>query len=380
MNTTSKWVLTTLCLGMDTLALASPPPIGAAPPMGDVVSEGAGRASAPARISAAERRARRCQRVATEERYIVPQGTSLWGTKLKVDRDEQNSVLVSLDLGSLEVDGQQLEEGRVEGGRLVAGASIRGARAGETQRGPVALAGATLVGTASDGQSVEVAVCEAEPASEDPEMVWYRIESWDERSQSWVNPCVATREVPRPRALAVAGVWDAQGAHREVAGKFTFACEAGVIVKCMADWGYKPWQTRGGRALGAYHQACTRLARADYCGNGRSHTRDGVMVDVYDGAGVQERARAAVPGWDPAVASFEAAWTPEGAYCLAHTRNGEAVKAIMEECPGRFVVGAEALGEGDRCVVRRRGAKAGAVLVRNRSYGKEELAVGGGGR
>jgi hypothetical protein len=180
-----------------------------------------------------------------------------------------------------------------------------------------------------------------------------------------------------PRALAVRGVWDAQGAHREKAGQFTFACETGAIGKCIG-WGYKPWQMKDGVSLADHHQACTRMARADYCGNGRSHTKIGNLIDMYDRAGVQQRATTPVAGWDPTQASFEAAWTTEGAYCLEHTREGRARQAILKECPGRFMTGAaEDLGEGDRCTVRRKGVKAAAVLLRNWSHGKPETSVAG---
>jgi hypothetical protein len=223
---------------------------------------------------------------------------------------------------------------------------------------------------------MEVALCEAEPAAEDPEMAWYRLEVWNEGKQAWENPCATTAKMPTPRALAVRGVWDATGAHREVPGKFTFACEGGAIVKCIG-WGYRPWQTKGGQSLADYHQACTRMARADYCGDGRTHTREGTTIDIYDGAGVQSRTVTAVAGWDPAQGSFEAGWTPDGAYCLAHTRDGRAVKKVMDECPGRWVMGKEEeLGEGDRCMVRQKEGRKTAVLVRNQSYGKVEAAAG----
>ena len=35
-------------------------------------------------------------------------------------------------------------------------------------------------------------------------------------------------------------------------------------------------------SLASYHQACTRMARADYCGDGTSHTQDGTWIEYYD--------------------------------------------------------------------------------------------------
>ena len=34
-----------------------------------------------------------------------------------------------------------------------------------------------------------------------------------------------------------------------------------------------------------WYNACIRLLRADYCGDGRPFTRDGTLVDIYDHLG-----------------------------------------------------------------------------------------------
>src|SRR5205814_7622470 len=126
---------------------------------------------------------------------------------------------------------------------------------------------------------------------------------------TWENPCAATSLVNDPRAGAVPGVWGADGARRDDApGRFTLACETGAIGKCV-QWGYRPWEARGGRSLAELHQACTRMARADYCGDGRSHTSENTTIDYYDELGVQSPARADRGPAHP----FEAAWAPDGA-------------------------------------------------------------------
>ena len=61
------------------------------------------------------------------------------------------------------------------------------------------------------------------------------------------------------------------------------------------------------------HQSCTRLARADYCGDGRPWTLDGTTIDAYDVLGVQARLG------DPSF-GFEAAWGEHGAICVNETR------------------------------------------------------------
>ena len=350
MNTMMKSLLVGLCLATGAPALAAPP-------------------EAP--VSTGKQRARPCQRPGSNERYIWPQGTLLWGTRRKVEKEEMSSVLVSVDLGSLQLAGERGAGLKVERGHLMIG-SGGGWSGGGVSPASDELVGAVLQGAASDGRPVEVAICAAEPQAGDAETMLYRIETQNEETGEWENPCAGTAQVPAPRAVAVGGVWNARGEHQEEPGRFTFACEGGAIAKCIIGWGYKPWKTQGGRSLADLHQACTRMARADYCGDGRSHTRGGTLVDVYDSAGVAERQVGAVEGWDPAQASFEAAWTTEGAYCMAHTRTGRELKVIKEECPGRWMDEVQDLGKGDRCVMRRRGASKDQVLVRNWSYGKEQ--------
>ena len=215
-------------------------------------------------------------------------------------------------------------------------------------------------------------------------MTWYRIQVWNELTDSWQNPCAATRLAPHPRVLAVRGTWDATAAHRDSDVEFTFACENGVIAKC-ARWGYKPWAERNGQSLATLHQACTRMARADDCGNGRSHTHEGTIIDMYDALDVIGRATKTTSEWAPDRASFEASWGPDGATCLARTRDGRALEEILNECPGRFQKGHNVdLGDGDHlqrpgeCGARRPAAAAKPVLRAERRSG-QPVALNMGG-
>jgi hypothetical protein len=75
-----------------------------------------------------------------------------------------------------------------------------------------------------------------------------------------------------------------------------------------------------------YHQACTRLVRADYCGNGRAHTRDGVRIEIIDRLKPEEEPNSGL--------EFEAAWTLEGAKCVARPRLVTwKLETIVAECP-----------------------------------------------
>jgi hypothetical protein len=323
--------------------------------------------AAPPATAKADRYAKRCLSQAPQ-RTAKPQGTMLWGTKRSWDTEkvaeERSSVLVSASLEPLMQADAEVKSLQLEGGRLVTLPSAR------------SVVGTVLQGTASDGKPVEVAICGAEPSTEDPGMVWYRIEAWNDVAQEWENPCVALDRVPDPRALAVSGAWDASGAFQSAPGKLTFACENGAITKCIR-WGYKPWASRDGKSLASLHQACTRMARADYCGNGRSHTHEDTTIDMYDRLGVLARTTEASADWDPKRASFEAAWAPDGATCLARTRDGRALETVLKECPDRFRSGsALELGEGDRCTVQRADVNPATALLRNMSYGAPKGTVG----
>ena len=70
--------------------------------------------------------------------------------------------------------------------------------------------------------------------------------------------------------------------------EITFACTNGALAKCVR-WGYKPWKTVNGVSLADYHQACVHMTPADYCGDGKAHTRDGTLIDIWDRLGVQKR-------------------------------------------------------------------------------------------
>jgi hypothetical protein len=294
-----------------------------------------------------------------------PQGTMLWGTERDWNTEkvapEPSSALVSANLAPLRQAVYRVKALLVEDGHLVALPTPAGADTG-------GVVGTVLQGTSSDGKPVEVAICGAEPSREDPGMVYYRIEAWNTVAQEWENPCVADSNVPDPRALAVSGVWDASGAHQESPGKLTFACENGAIAKCIT-WGYKPWARRYGKPLGDLHQACTRMARADYCGNGQSHTHPNTFIGIYDWLGIVKRGE-----WAQEKASFEAAWAPDGAACLARTRDGRALETILQECPNRFQTGAAvALGAGERCTVRRADVRPEDALLRNLTFESPNL-------
>lgn len=130
----------------------------------------------------------------------------------------------------------------------------------------------------------------------------------------WLNPC-ATATEPHAMGLFVSGRWRANGSYR--AGGQTFSCARGVIAKCVRQWGYKPWRrlSTGGRSVSLLplHLACIRAARADYCGDGVSHTVDGRVVDLFDRYGFNVRSPF-LPG------TPESAFSVDRAVWLRHPR------------------------------------------------------------
>lgn len=117
--------------------------------------------------------------------------------------------------------------------------------------------------------------------------------------------------------------WDLETGDRiKNANLVTFACVGAVLAKCV-EWGYRPWGTatrcdsQGQNCASVdlldYHQACTRMARADYCGDGTAHTQNGTLIDVYDPLSphIQAQMTANDPAW-----GVEAEWGPDGATCM----------------------------------------------------------------
>lgn len=110
------------------------------------------------------------------------------------------------------------------------------------------------------------------------------------------------------RAMPIAGAWTEQGTHNTKSANFSFACNGSTAVKCT-NWGYKPWVSA------ERHQACTRMAVADYCGNGNSHTLDGTLIGLWDNVASINPFGSEAAGFD-----FEAGWLPEGALCMRQKR------------------------------------------------------------
>jgi len=151
----------------------------------------------------------------------------------------------------------------------------------------------------------------------------YDLSYRQKNSNAW-QPYCGNSEVA---AIPLQNWWNVETGDRvDNAGVVTFACQNAALAKC-ALLGYRPWatgtscegkkkQTCGPVSLQDHHQACSRMLRADFCGDGEAMTVDGTAIDVFDGLAPQIQTR--FTDW-PA----EAEWTPEGASCVNFVRHPE---------------------------------------------------------
>lgn len=143
--------------------------------------------------------------------------------------------------------------------------------------------------------------------------------------RGWKPLCGVDENGDPVGAIPLLGYWDYSegtstgGSKTEHHRYFTFACNGYVIQKCV-EAGYKPWEhvnacyTDGHCeqvSLSAYHQTCTRMLRADFCGDGVSYTEDDLMVGLYDGMDIR---------YDSEEWKMEAEWDENGAICATGAR------------------------------------------------------------
>jgi ADYC domain-containing protein len=265
------------------------------------------------------------------------QGTQLQGIQLQ-GTQVQSMTMQGFQLAGATLNGAALANLRIEKGELVA------------ELDQVTRHGAELINTHLFAhvqnlavnppvtQTVEYQITgvEAEDLRYDPtgtgSTFLYTLEQNVDGTGSWQPACAADAD-GRHAAIPLAALWDDHGGRVESSSQFSFGCTTGVVAKCYR-WGYRPWVTGYGD-LTAEHWTCTRVARADYCGNGKSHTRDGTLINVWDNlpppGPIQERDQT------PGGMLFEAGWRTSGAVCLSHTRWLLGGLVIAAGCPDRLI-------------------------------------------
>jgi ADYC domain-containing protein len=194
---------------------------------------------------------------------------------------------------------------------------IDGGQLFSTAESRLGYAGVPVTATAANNVTVSMRIAEV-IAPVAPEVEWqYLLEQQDPMSGAWTAACDEPHQLVPPidppvtptRAIAMPGSWTADGFYF-TSPTFTgvsFACKTGVAAKCDG-WGYAvtatpPTVTVNGVTTTAtgpdLMQACTRMARADYCALGMPNTIDGTPIHIDDAF----HAQVPVTGYHP-----EAAW------------------------------------------------------------------------
>lgn len=278
-------------------------------------------------------------------RFRSENGRSLQGTQGK------EFVALSVQSGCDSVEDLQLQGARLTG------------RIGNKQLIGADFTGTQILAKDESGTTipVEIAQVEVDAADASGETFLYTLQYYDAQSGGMKNACLPDKDGVA-KALPLVGSYGADGSHDKASGTFTFACTSGALAKC-ARWGYRPWQSYNGVSLADYHQTCTRMVRADYCGDGTSHTKDGTTVDIYDNLGMLVR------GNDPLL-RFEATWTTRGAYCISKQRWLELTGLLPSSCLQKFDLTLETtqVESDDVCFARRPDLDAADGLINNRSY------------
>ena len=241
-------------------------------------------------------------------------GTSLNGTSLN------GTSLNGISLNGVSLNGVSLNGISLNGiglnGVSLNGTSLNGTSLNGISLNGISLNGATLNGVLSDGRLLPLRVDSIVAGTGDDADIFYYAVSFV--TDQGPFPLCGDEEDGSPvLAIPLAGTWDERqgvpggGSHIADPNMITFGCLHHALAKCV-QWGYKPWKSVDGVSLADYHQACTRLVRADYCGDGTSWTRNGTVIDFYDALSIQTDTE---PRW-----RFEAEFDTDGAVCLDRQR------------------------------------------------------------
>jgi hypothetical protein len=210
---------------------------------------------------------------------IDPDHTGQQGIGLEGGPMDGNRIRLSFS-SAVDINGQGFDSVYLDGTELVA------TRSGGEYRGHQ-LEGVTFSGSGLDMITYHVIIdayfVHPDPLRMGPDLADYRV-----TLVNFGDLCNGRRAMP------IGGAWSKEGEHMPdpMMLEFSFACANGVMFKCI-DFGYKPWvdidtttPTIAGYMPGAtghdLHQTCTRMARADYCADGTSHTMDETWINFYD--------------------------------------------------------------------------------------------------
>jgi hypothetical protein len=248
------------------------------------------------------------------------------------------------------VNGGRVNGGRVNGTDLSATLSLNGSElvfldaSGALVASGTALVGAAIPSDLNTGEVVDLTI-QSVTYDATAGVYLYGVTVPSAKNGKPEPLCGESKQQPI-LALALAGRYDNDtGASIPDSNYFTFACVDAAIGKC-AYWGYHPAKSRSeclgseckAQSLAPWHQACIHMVRADYCGDGTPHTRDGTIINIWDNLGIEQP--------DPSAWEMEAEWMADGARCIRHTRWEKADKRsalsdlqyVKNNCPNRLAV------------------------------------------
>jgi len=118
---------------------------------------------------------------------------------------------------------------------------------------------------------------------------------------------------PDGPTLVLPGYFMAGGQYISHSQRMMLACRHSAVYKCARRLKYYPDTNE---TDSQYHQACVRMIRGDYCGNGTPHTANGTVIDAFDRAGRNPSEQLSSGSM-----TLEAFWTTGGAYCIWSPRH-----------------------------------------------------------
>jgi hypothetical protein len=218
-------------------------------------------------------------------------GISVNGTTLN-GKSLNGKSLNGISLNGISLSGASLT------GVSVSNTQLRGTKSGATVSG-AQLVGATMTGQMTDSSPVDLRIdASTTLAAPNTDVRVYTI-SYN-TTAGWQPLC--TDPTLGNQAILFPGTWNLTTVkHQADANLFTVACRGATFAKCE-ELGYK-----GDSLIDTYLETCIRALRADYCGDGVTHTVDGTLINIYDKLNIQA---------DTLAWSLESNWTPDGAVCI----------------------------------------------------------------
>ncbi|MFO0573151.1 MAG: ADYC domain-containing protein [Polyangia bacterium] len=255
--------------------------------------------------------------------------------------------LNSLSLNSLSLNSVEIASANFRGQTLSLSGSQLSVSDGRRKLSGTQLIGALLHYDMLDKNGSKTAITlriedvRLDPTAKSQDVWLYRVVARPDATPTapWTTLCTDEKGNP-DNAIPLAGVWDSKtGEHLDDPNGYTWGCRDFPLGKCTA-LGYRPWAketqctvTNRGLSCGEvslrdHHQACTRMMRADYCGNGTPYTTNGTKIDLYDY--LLPPINVPETDWD-----IEARWTPQGALCLSEPRHPELlIRWRWPDCDG----------------------------------------------